>query len=144
MTRAGAPRACMAHRFAADLVLVAHFAFIAFVVAGGLLVLRWRWLAALHLPAAVWGVFVEVTGRLCPLTDWENALRTAAGESGYAGSFVEHYLVPVIYPAGLTRDAQFVLAAAVIAINVAVYGWLAVSRRGRRSAREAASARPLR
>lgn len=123
----------MAHRFAADIVLVAHFAFIVFVVAGGLLVLRWRWVAAVHLPAAAWGAFVEVTGRLCPLTVWENALRGAAGEAGYAGSFVEHYLVPLIYPAGLTRNLQFVLAGCVIAVNAAIYGWVWRTRQARRA-----------
>jgi hypothetical protein len=122
----------MVFRFAADLVLLTHLAFIAFVVGGGLLVLRWRWLAAVHVPAAAWGAFVELTGRICPLTDWENALRAAAGESGYTESFVEHYLLPVIYPAGLTRELQFVLAAAVLAVNAAVYGWMLISPRGRR------------
>jgi hypothetical protein len=122
-------------RLAADAVLLVHFAFIAFVVAGGLLVLRWRWLAALHLPAAAWGVFIELTGRLCPLTDWENALRKAAGESGYAESFIEHYLLPVIYPAGLTRGVQFALAAVVLGVNVAVYGWILIARRAQRGKR---------
>lgn len=119
----------MTARLLADLVLVVHAAFVAFVVLGGLLVLRWRWIAPLHLLAAAWGVFVEATGRLCPLTTLENALRAQAGESGYAGSFIDHYLLPVLYPAGLTREIQAVLACAVVAINAAIYAWVLRSRR---------------
>ncbi len=114
----------MFFRLAADVVLVLHLAFIAFVVLGGLSVLRHRWIVYLHIPAAVWGAFVEISGRICPLTTWENSLRRSAGESGYAESFVEHYLVPVIYPAGLTRSLQFAIAGLVIAANIVIYGWL--------------------
>lgn len=117
----------MLHRLSADVVLLLHFAFIAFVVLGGLLVLRWRWLAVVHVPAAAWGFFVELTGRLCPLTEWENALRAGAGESGYRESFIEHYLLPIIYPAGLTREIQFALAAVVVLVNAAIYAWVLVS-----------------
>lgn len=119
----------MAYRLLADSVLVLHLLFIVFVVLGGLLVLRWHWLALLHLPAALWGAFVELTGRICPLTDWEVGFRQAAGETGYTGSFIEHYLLPVIYPHGLTRDIQFMLAVGVIVINLAVYGWLLYRRK---------------
>jgi hypothetical protein len=111
----------MLSRFAADLVLVLHLAFILFVVAGALLVVRWSRIAWLHLPAAVWGTFVEVTGRICPLTTLENHLRRTAGLEGYADSFVEHYLVPVIYPAGLTRGIQWWLAAVVLTVNILLY-----------------------
>jgi len=114
----------MLYRFAADVVVVAHLAFIVFVLLGGLLVLRYRWVAWLHLPAAAWGVFVELTGRLCPLTDWENELLRRAGEAGYAGGFVERYLLPIIYPAGLTQSIQFWLAGIVVAVNVTIYAWL--------------------
>ena len=119
----------MSARLAADAVLLAHLLFIVFVVAGGLLVLRWPRLAILHLPAAAWGVAIEATGGLCPLTTLENRLRGAAGEAGYPGGFVEHYLLPVVYPAGLDRRVQLLLAGAVLAINAAIYGWLLWRRR---------------
>lgn len=111
----------MGYRLAADAVVVAHGAFILFAVLGGLLALRRRWLALLHLPAAAWALFIEATGRICPLTPLEVSLRIAAGDAGYSGGFVEHYLIPIIYPAGLTRDVQFVFAAFVLAVNLAVY-----------------------
>ena len=114
---------------AAQAVLVVHLAFIVFAVLGGLLALRWRWVPWLHLPAALWGFFVEATGRICPLTPLENTLRQQAGQSGYAGGFVEHYLVPLIYPSGLTRDVQWVLAGVVVAVNLTVYGWVLTRRR---------------
>ena len=123
----------MAYRLAADAVLVAHLGFILFVVLGGLLALRWRWLPWLHLPAAAWGFVVEVGGLSCPLTGLENHLRVLAGEAGYAESFIEHYLLAAIYPAGLTRAIQYGLAAVVLAVNTAVYAWLVRRRRpGRR------------
>lgn len=111
----------MAQRALADFVLVLHVAFIVFVLAGGLLALRWRWVPAVHLPAAFWGVFVEVSGRMCPLTPLESSLRRAAGDAGYAGGFIEHYLLPVIYPAGLTPRVQLVLAGLVVLANALVY-----------------------
>ena len=115
---------------AADAVVLAHGAFILFAVLGGLLALRWRWLPLLHLPAVAWAVFIEATGRICPLTPLEVSLRIAAGDAGYDGGFVEHYLIPIIYPAGLTRGVQFALAALVLAVNLAVYA--AVLRRSLR------------
>ncbi len=114
----------MFYRIAADLVLALHLGFIAFVVLGGLLILRYRWVAYVHVPAAVWGAFIEITGRICPLTVWENSFRQSAGDSGYADSFVEHYLLPVIYPAGLTRSIQFWIAGCVVVVNVVIYAWL--------------------
>ena len=111
----------MGYRLAADALVLAHGAFILFAVFGGLLALRWRWLALLHLPAAAWAVLVEAAGWICPLTPLEVSLRIAAGQAGYQGGFVEHYLVPVIYPAGLTRGLQFALAAFVLAVNAGVY-----------------------
>ena len=120
-------------RLAADAVLVFHLAFIVFALLGGLLAIRWRWLVWLHLPAAGWGFFVEVTGRICPLTPLENMLREQAGSSGFSGGFVAHYLVPLIYPAGLTPDIQWLLAGVVVAVNLAVYGGLLVHRRTARA-----------
>ena len=111
----------MAARLLADAVLLLHLAFVVFAVAGGLLVLRWRWVALLHLPALAWAAFVEFTGRICPLTPLENALRAAGGEAGYEGGFVEHYLLPLLYPAQLTRELQFALGAGLLAFNAAVY-----------------------
>jgi hypothetical protein len=111
----------MPYRIAADAVLLAHLAFILFAVLGSLLVLRWRPLAWAHLPAALWAAVVELSGWICPLTPLEVALRRAAGDAGYSGGFIEHYLVAAIYPEGLTRTTQLVLGTAVIALNVAIY-----------------------
>jgi Protein of Unknown function (DUF2784) len=124
----------MEYRILADLLAVVHAAFVAFVVAGGLLVLRRPWIAAIHLPAAAWGALVEFTGWICPLTPWENALRARAGEAGYAGGFIEHHLVPLLYPAGLTASVQIALGMAVIVLNLAIYGlvWHRHRRGGRR------------
>ena len=111
----------MIPRLAADSVLVAHLAFIVFVLAGGLLVLRRPIWAALHLPAVAWGAFAELTGTLCPLTPLENSLRRAAGAAGYEGGFIEHYMLPLIYPAGLTPRVQIVLGLVVLLVNVPIY-----------------------
>jgi hypothetical protein len=114
----------MFYRIGAEAVLSLHFAFIAFVLFGALLALRWRWIVALHLPAAAWGFFVEITGRICPLTYAENYLRERAGEVGYSQGFIEHYLLPVVYPAGLTPQIQYVLAGVVVLVNGLAYGFL--------------------
>lgn len=111
----------MLYHALADLVLVLHLAFIIFVVAGGLLALRWRRAPLVHIPAALWGVFVEVTGKVCPLTPLENTLRRAAGASGYSGGFVEHYLAPAIYPPALSHGVQLWLAAVVVLSNIGTY-----------------------
>lgn len=108
----------------ADAVVVFHFLFIAFVVAGGLLVLRWPWVAWVHLPAAFWGMFIEFTGWICPLTPLENHLRSLGGGSTYRGDFIEQYLVPVIYPSSLTTFMQYILGGLVIAINLIIYGFI--------------------
>ena len=118
----------MLARLAADLVMLTHFGFIVFVVAGGLLVLRWPRLAWLHLPAAAWGAAIGLIGGVCPLTPLENALRRAAGDEGYDSGFIEHYLMPVIYPVGLTRGVQIVLGLLVVAVNIGVYA-MALRRR---------------
>lgn len=124
----------MLPRLAADAVLLAHLAFVLFAVPGALLVLRWRRVALLQLPAAAWAFYIELSGRLCPLTGLENRLRAAAGEAGYAGGFVEHYLLPVLYPAALAREVQIGLALMVVATNLAVYGWLLLTIRRELSA----------
>jgi hypothetical protein len=115
----------------ADIVVLVHFAFVLFVVFGGLLVLRWGWLAFVHLPAAAWGVFIEWSGWICPLTPLEQRLRQAAGEASYAESFTEHYILPLLYPVGLTRPTQVALGAAVLVLNAAIYG-LALYRRAKK------------
>ena len=112
----------MTYAIAATLVLLVHLGFVLFVACGALLVPRWPRLAWLHLPAAAWGVFIELSGRACPLTALENLLRLRAGQGGYAESFLEHYILWLLYPNGLTRDAQLSLAAAVAAINLLLYG----------------------
>ncbi len=111
----------MSARLWADGLVALHFAFILFVLLGGLLVLRRRAWSLLHLPAVAWAAYVEFTATICPLTPWENALRQRAGQAGYDGGFIEHYLLPVIYPAGLTPRIQLLLGALVIALNVIVY-----------------------
>ena len=114
----------MVYRLLTDLTVGVHFAFLIFVVAGGLLARRRRWLVIPQLLAAAWGVYVEVTpGLICPLTPLENAFALRAGEAGYQGSFIEHYLVPIIYPEGLTPVAQWGLAALVVVINAVAYSW---------------------
>jgi hypothetical protein len=119
----------MFYRIAAEAVLLLHLAFIVFALLGAAIAVRWRWLIIVHVPAATWGFFVELTGRVCPLTYAENALRIKAGQSGYTETFIEHYLLAIVYPAGLTRNVQFVLAAVVVIINAAIYGWLFRRRR---------------
>jgi uncharacterized protein DUF2784 len=128
----------MIYRFLTDLTIVVHLAFLAFVVGGGLLARRHRWLVLPHLVAAAWGTYVEATpGVVCPLTPLENAFAERAGMAGYEGSFVEHYLVPVLYPDGLTPAAQRVLAVVVVLVNATVYAW----PRGRATEREASAPR---
>lgn len=127
----------MLARLAADLTLLLHLGFIVFALFGALLAWRWRWVPWLQLPAAAWGVFVELTGRLCPLTTWENHFRHLAGEAGYAGGFIEHHLLPLIYPEGLTRELQWALAAVVATTNLVIYAVLLRRRhREQRGTRE--------
>ena len=114
----------MLWRLAADAVVWLHLAFILFVLFGALVVLCWPRVAWLHVPAVTWGAAVELLHLYCPLTPLENRLREAAGQAGYTGGFVEHYLIPVIYPAGLTPQVQLWLGAVVLLINVPVYLWL--------------------
>jgi len=110
------------YRLLADAVVAVHGLFIAFVVLGGFLAWRWRWVAWLHVPAAVWGVLIEYRGWVCPLTPLENSLRARAGIAGYSGGFIEHYLVPLIYPSGLTSTRQVLLGTLALAVNLLAYG----------------------
>ena len=119
----------MVYRFLADAVLLAHLAFILFVVFGALLVLRWPRLLPLHLLAAAWGVGIEVLGAICPLTHAENRMRRLAGEAGYESGFIDHYLLPLIYPGEMTRGLQLGLAAGVLVINGLLYAWVLRTRR---------------
>jgi hypothetical protein len=112
----------MSYRIGADLALLLHLAFILYATLGGLLVLRWRWSALLHLPALAWGIWIEFSGGLCPLTLLENHLRRTAGEAGYPGGFIEHYLLPLIYPPGLARGDQVLLGGGLLLLNLVVYG----------------------
>lgn len=122
----------MLYRVLADVTVVVHLLFVGFVVLGGLLALRRRWTMWLHLPAAAWGVLIELRGWTCPLTPLENHFRRLGGESGYAGGFIERYLEPVIYPPGLSAPTQLVLAGVVVLVNAVVY-WLVFLRRARRA-----------
>jgi hypothetical protein len=119
----------MVYGLLADVVVVVHLAFIAFAALGALLALRWPRAAWIHLPAAAWGVGIEWTGGTCPLTPLENALRRAAGEAGYGGGFVERYVVPWVYPPGLSPGIQVALGAGLLVWNVALYAWVARRRR---------------
>lgn len=120
----------MIYRLLADAVVVLHFGFVVFVLVGGLLVLRWPRAAWLHLPSALWGVAVELAGLICPLTPLEGLLRIRGGQAGYGGGFVEHYILPVLYPAGLTRQVQLAFGTIALVVNIMVY-WLVWRRGGR-------------
>jgi len=119
----------MITRFLADVIVLVHLAFILFVAAGGLLVFRWPRLAWMHVPAVVWGALIELAGWICPLTPLENRLRGAAGEATFDGGFIDRYIMPIIYPAGLTRGMQLTLGTVVIAVNLVVYGSLVFRRK---------------
>jgi len=106
----------------ADTVVVFHFLFILYAIFGGILFLKWKWAAAFHLPVVAWATLIMVIGWICPLTPLENSLRHRAGQEGYDGGFIEHYLLSFIYPDGLTREIQIVLGLGVFLINLAFYG----------------------
>jgi Protein of Unknown function (DUF2784) len=121
----------MPYRLLADMVLALHLLFVLFVVLGGLLLMRWPSLAWVHLPAAVWGTLIELAGWICPLTPLEQMLRRRAGGAGYQGGFIEHYILPVLYPGNLTRNIQLVLAAVVVVVNLSIYGYVIRRTRSR-------------
>ena len=121
----------MLYAVLADIVVVIHLVFVVFAVLGGGLVLWRRWFGWLHLPAVLWAIWIELTGEICPLTPLENWLRHRAGQGGYRGDFVEHYLMPLLYPDGLTRSIQILLGLGVFLINLALYGYLVFKLRRR-------------
>ena len=123
----------MIYRLLADVVVVLHIGFVLFVVLGGFLLRRWPKLVYVHLPVAIWGVLIEFVGWVCPLTPLEKHLRALGGEAGYAGGFVEHYLLPILYPHVLTRNVQIALGLFVLAINAIAY-FLFLRDRRRRTA----------
>jgi hypothetical protein len=121
-------------RIAADMLVVLHLGFILFVVLGGLAVLKWGRLAWLHLPAAAWGALIVINGWICPLTPLEQYLRRTGGQAGYSGGFIDHYLMPIIYPVGLTRKLQITMGVALVVGNLLIYGWVTARRLRRRRA----------
>lgn len=123
----------MLYHLLADVVVLLHVFFVLFVILGGALVLRWRTLAWIHLPAVLWAALIEFANWICPLTPLENRFRRLAGAAGYEGGFVEHYLLPLLYPAQLTRGVQIFLGVLVILLNVAAYSW--ILRSGSRNSR---------
>jgi hypothetical protein len=122
----------VSYRIGADIIMLLHILFIFFVVFGSLLALYRKWIIWLHIPVVLWGVAIEVIGWICPLTPLENALRRAAGRDGYSGGFVEHYLISIIYPDGLTRGGQLVLAGLIIVVNILLYGIVLTRRRAKK------------
>ena len=117
------------YRMLADAVVIVHLGFIVFVMAGGVLAVFFPKIIWIHLPCVVWGIVVELAGYVCPLTPLENLFREMSGKGRYSGDFVMHYIEPLIYPEGLTREIQVVLAALVILVNTGTYGWLAFRKR---------------
>jgi Protein of Unknown function (DUF2784) len=114
----------MLHRLLADLIVLLHLFFILFVIGGGLLALYRERIVLLHLPAVLWGIYIEFSGNICPLTPLENHYRSLAGREGYPGGFIEHYLPPIIYPSGLTHEIQIFLGLFVLVVNLIVYFFL--------------------
>lgn len=119
----------MKYSIAADAVMLVHFCFIAFALAGSFLVLRWFRVIWLHLPALAWGAWIEASGRICPLTPLENHFRELAGQTTFGEGFITHYLGPIIYPSGLTRSTQFMLLGILVAVNAIGYGLVIRKRR---------------
>lgn len=111
----------MIYSILADIVVTIHFLFIVFAVVGGLFIFKWWWIMYPHILSAFWAAMVITMGWICPLTPLENQLRRAAGQQGYDGGFIEHYLIPIIYPAGLTREIQIALGIGVVLLNLIIY-----------------------
>jgi hypothetical protein len=126
----------MPYHLVADLILLLHIGFVLFAVLGGFLALGWRWLLWIHMAAVIWAAVVEFFGWICPLTPLENWLRNRAGGGGYGGDFIAHYMVPILYPDGLTREVQIGLGFFVLLINMIIYGWLFYMRRPGNSSRQ--------
>ncbi len=118
---------------AASLLVAAHLTFVVFATLGGIVALRWPRIAWIHVPAAAWAVYVEFSGRICPVTPLENSLRLRAGLDAYSGDFVARYIFPMLYPAGLTRKVQILIAFGIGGVNIAAYLW-AIQRHRRRRA----------
>ncbi len=119
----------MIYNILADLVVLIHFLFIVFAVGGAILALKWRWVIYVHLLCAAWAALIMMGGWICPLTPLENSLRRSAGEAGYSDGFIEHYLIPIIYPAGLTREIQIWLGVGVVLVNILLYGFVLYRKR---------------
>ena len=113
----------------ADIIVFVHFAFVLFVVLGGVLAFWWPRVIWAHIPAVVWGVLIEFTGEICPLTPLENHLRRRQGEPGYEEDFIARYVLPVLYPEGLTRRDQVFLGAFALAVNLCIYTYIFLRRR---------------
>lgn len=128
----------MIYRVLADAVVIVHLAFVLFVVIGGFLLRRWPRLVYVHVPVAIWGVLIELVGWICPLTPLEKSLRERGGQAGYEGGFVDHYVLPVLYPVGLTRNVQYALGIFVLIVNVIAYA-LFIRRRRREQITRAAT-----
>lgn len=121
-----------AYKLMADALVIFHLSFVVFVLLGALLVLKWRRLVWVHIPAVIWGIYIETSHNMCPLTRWENHWRELGGEAGYSGGFVDHYLMPILYPHEITDEAQLLIAGIIILINGVCYGmmiWQFVRRR---------------
>ena len=114
----------MIYRLLADLILILHFSFVLFAIFGGLLVLRWRWMWKLHLPALVWSFLVQYFIWICPLTDWENYFRRLGGEAGYEGGFIEYFISAILYPGIITPQIHLLLAISLVVFNLLVYAFL--------------------
>lgn len=121
----------MPYHLLADLVVIIHLTFVLFSVAGALLVIGWRKIFYLHLPAAVWAAWIEFSGKICPLTPLEKWLRIKGGDAGYSGDFVGHYILSILYPSGLTREVQFILGGVVVGVNIIIYGYILFPRKGK-------------
>jgi len=124
----------MLAKVSADLLVAVHFAFIVFVVLGGFLVLKWGKVAILHIPCVLWGALIEFSGWICPLTPVERYLREVAGGEAYSGGFIDHYIMPLVYPTGLTREMQISLGIIILISNLCIYG-LVIFRRTKRKDR---------